>query len=294
LAGLMSRGSERSVRLASRCDVPLFQSIDELPGDIDLACAAVGREGAELVLGLLDHGIPVLCEHPQGPAFVEEALRLAASRDIPFHINGHFCYLPAPRRFIEEACRLRGLAEPAFLELMAHDRSAYGIVEILQNALAGLEPYTFQVTDRSGPFLTLQGSLRNIPVTLRVQNSGILPDASAAYLIDQRITLGFATGVLTQLSIAGPIVWNANYNAGMDPYKALWSPVYEDLELTGWSFQDERVAANLHCIRAIAAQVENGEMPPRQTSQYILEVSRCSRAISELLAGTGPRALSSK
>jgi pyochelin biosynthesis protein PchG len=284
VAGLMSRGSERSVQLASRRNVPHFRSIQELPSDIDLACAALGRNGAESVLRLIDRGIPVLCEHPQTPAFLEDAFRRASCRDIPFHVNGHFCHLSAARSFIEEAGRLRALAEPTFLELMANERSVYGIVDILRSSLAGLEPYTFEAIGRSGPFVTLQGALRNIPVTLHVQSSGMLPDASAAYLVDQRITLGFPTGVLAQLSIAGPVVWNANYNAGMDPNKPLWSPVYEDIQLTGWSLQDQRAEANLHSMRALAAQVESGEIPPNQTAEHILEVSRCSKSIGELLA----------
>ena len=44
LAGILARGSVRSVRLAEQAGVPLFHEVNELDEPIDMACVAVGEE----------------------------------------------------------------------------------------------------------------------------------------------------------------------------------------------------------------------------------------------------------
>ena len=273
-----------------RAGTSLFRSVQELPEGIDLVCAALGRNASDVVLELLHRGLPVLCEHPQRPAFLAQAFQISAARGIPFHINGHFGDLPAAKDFIREGRRRREEAEPVFLAAMLTDRSLYGFIDILRRAVDRLEPCLLQVIGHSGPFRILEGSIRGIPVTLQVQGSvtgpetsDILPDASKAYLVEQRMELGFATGVLTQLSIAGPVFWNANYHAGMDPNEPLGIPLYLNDGLSARSFQQERAAANLHSMRAIAAQAGGGETPSEQTAEHILEVSNVAEAIGEIL-----------
>jgi thiazolinyl imide reductase len=290
VAGLVARGSARSRQLAFARDLPLFMSVQELPEGIDLVCAALGRNASDVVLELLRRGLPVLCEHPQRPAFLKQAFQISAAHGIPFHINGHFAALPAAGNFIREARRRREAAEPVFLAAMLTDRSLYGFIDILRRALDRLEPCLLQLIGRSGPFQTLEGSIRGIPVTLQVQRSvtgpetsDILPDADKAYLVEQRIELGFAAGVLSQLSIAGPVFWNANYHAGMDPNQPLGSPLYLKGGLSAQSFQQERAAANLHSMRALAAQARGGETASEQTAEHILEVSHTAEAIGEIL-----------
>ena len=67
LAGILARGSARSIRIARANGVPLWKTIGDLPPDIDLACAALPSTASGVILELLDRRIPVLCEPGQSP-----------------------------------------------------------------------------------------------------------------------------------------------------------------------------------------------------------------------------------
>lgn len=116
LVGILARGSVRSQQVAREYGVPLYRCVEDLDGGIDLACAAVGASGSDVVHGLLRQGIHVLCEHPQNPTRLESALDAAASRGLSFHVNGHFADLEAARAFTSY-CRREsggGLFRPSF------------------------------------------------------------------------------------------------------------------------------------------------------------------------------------
>ena len=57
LAGIFARGSALSQRVACECAVPLYRSIKDLDPAIDLACAAMGASGADVIIDLLSQGM---------------------------------------------------------------------------------------------------------------------------------------------------------------------------------------------------------------------------------------------
>lgn len=69
VAGILSQGSERSKKCVQYYELPMFESVDQLPPDIDFACvvlrsAMMGGEGTNLSLQLLEKGIHVIQEQP--------------------------------------------------------------------------------------------------------------------------------------------------------------------------------------------------------------------------------------
>ena len=135
LAGILARSSNRSQRLAQRYGVPLYRTTSELPDQIDLACAAMSSSAAPVVLQLLERGIHVLCEHPQRPRFLREALDLAGQRQVRFHVNGHFPDLPAPRSFITRCQQLHQAQPVRLLHIMVTDRTLYTGLDIVIRAI---------------------------------------------------------------------------------------------------------------------------------------------------------------
>jgi thiazolinyl reductase component of yersiniabactin synthetase len=286
LAGILARGSARSQRVACEYRVPLYRCIEDLAPDIDLACAAMGTSGSDVVLSLLARGIHVLCEHPQTPNRLQSAFDAAASRELCFHVNGHFAELGAAVAFVHHCRRQSETAPPSFLHVTATDRSLYAALDILRRVLVSFARSEFHVTSRLPPFTIVQGLLGSVPVTFHLQHGAEgrpLPDGSPAYLVDHRIVAGFYSGTLTLQSMSGPAVWNANPNCAASPTEPLLTVFHEDRSLTAELLYRERVAANLAAIAALAKNIRERVRPPEQTPDYLLEVSRTWETIGGLL-----------
>lgn len=275
-AGLLARGSPRSVALARSQGVPLYRTAEEIPPGIDLACVALGMGAEAVTLALLRRGIPLLCEHPQRPAFLARVLRAARERRTPFHLNGHFPRLEAPRIFIEEARRLVSNEAPAFVHAFATDRSLYGLVDITAHALPDLSAGRFRGLWRRAPFVALRGRLGGASAMFEIQwpNRRRLADGSPDYLLDLRIALGFPSGILSLLSVAGPVVWNENLGRMGAGSKELWKASAGAGRRTWKRFAESRIQANLAALDALAEEVRTGRRPPEQSPEHILAVSR--------------------
>ena len=286
LSGILARGSARSQRAAREYGVPLYRCVDVLPPGIDLACAAVGTSGSDVVLGLLRRGIHVLCEHPRRPSFLQSVLDAASSRRLCFHVNGHFADLDAAAAFISRCRQESGSGSPSFFHATATDRSLYAALDILRRISTSIEPFEFQVTSRLPPFTIVQGLLKGVPATFQIQHSAdgrSLLDGSPRYLVDHRVAVGFPSGILTLLSMNGPAIWNANPNCTKGAARPLFAVAYEDRALTAEVLYRQRVAANLRAITAVAKNICEGVRPPEQTPAYLLEVSRAWEAVGGLL-----------
>ncbi len=283
--GLLARGSERSQKLAGNLRVPLFRTVHELPGRIDLACVALGAAAGDVVLDLLRRGIHVLCEHPRRPDFLKAALETAAAGGAVFHVNAHFGALPAARAFIQEAQERCEAEPPLFLEAMATDRSLYSLLDIVGQALGRLETAGFsRAGGEDRPLVTLRGRLGGVPALFEVQGAlGKLPDGSPEYIVDHRVALGFSEGVLTLLSVSGPVVWN--HNLGRAPGGPLWQPVYLDVDVTARSLHEMRVLVNLEAIELLASHAADGNAPVFQSPEHMLGVSRSWERLSAALSG---------
>lgn len=228
LAGLLSSASARSVRVAEEFNIPLFHSVEDAPQDIELACAALGSRGFPIVLDLIRRRIPVLCEHPLTPNMLDSALDQAKAYSTPLHVNAHFPMLPSARDFAHGLSRPG--ERPAFLDVLATERSLYAALAILFMALGSAEPFEVRSARPGKPFVNVEAMFGGIPLLLRLQcepleepaqnghgvrhalcASKAIPDGDAAYLVDYRITAGLRAGLLTLLSMGGPVIWTANY-----------------------------------------------------------------------------------
>lgn len=282
-AGLLARGSPRSVALARSEGVTLYRTPGEVPEEIDLACVALGMGAEAVTLALLRRGIPLLCEHPQQPAFLARALRTARRQRTPFHVNGHFPALEAPRAFITEVRRLAAGEPLALFHAQATDRSLYGLIDIAAHALADIRPGRFRAVSKQPPFVTLRGRLNGAPALVEIQwPKQRLADGSPDYLLDLRIALGFPSGILTLLSVAGPVVWNGNLGRAAAGAGELWAALGGAGGRTAKSLAESRIQANLAALDALAAEVLTGRRPPEQTPEHILAVSRLWRCWASL------------
>ena len=288
LAGILAQGSARSQQVAAANGVPLYCSTDKLPDDIDLACAAMSSAAWPVVLQLIRRGIHVLCEHPQPANALKKAIDLARERNLQFHVNGHFANLSAPEAFIQHCQRASKLASPELVEVLATERSLYGALDILMSALGSRQPLGVRVLSRRAKFVLLEGTLGKIPLRVSVQVSGKkgkgrLADGSPGYLLDERLTAGFSTGLLTLLSMAGPVVWNSTPAHVLGSDTPLWSVLCEQAPHTVADLREERIRANSEALNSIRHCILGRGTPETQQPQHILQVSKAWESIGRQL-----------
>ena len=288
LSGILARGSRRSRELAASRNVPLFESTKELTGESDIACFAIGSSGSEIIPNLLAMGMHVLCEHPRLKADLDAAFHCASKNHVCFHVNGHFGDLPAPMTFIEKMRTFVPLA-PLHLNVAVTNRSLYAAVDIIRRGLGRLAPFEFAFPTRAGLFACTSGLLAGVPTTFQIQDRsgtrlGPLADRSGDYSSDFQIIAVYPEGVLSLLSLAGPVVWNRNYNRAAGE-EALWSALGRDRAFTAKELRRERVLANLAAIDQLARSIRGSPPASEQTSEHILEVAEVWELLCERLKG---------
>ena len=197
----------------------------------------------------------------------------AASRRL--HVNAHFPELPWPDAFIE---RFRDHARrnaPVSVGIVASDRALYATAAIL--AASGLTTATnLMQSAGQGPFTRILGSMGRTAFDAAIQRTdrSRRADGSPEILIDFRVQVVFAAGVLTLLSPAGPVVWTANGNRVRSPDQPLWESIGDATPVTAEQLLEERIQANRRAIEALVADAGAGATPDRQQPVHLLTVSR--------------------
>ncbi len=286
VAGILARGSARSRALAQACGVPIFLDPDDIPEGCDLACAAMSGAASETLVRLPARGLHVICEHPQKAPVISRAIAAATKAGRVFHLNGHFGDLHAPAEFITRSTR-RGRAGAVFVHVAATDRSLWGAIDIAGRALGRVAPFSCRRAGGTGPFHLIEGELGSVPTSWRIQTSRgpgeTLPDGHPGYLVDIRVEIGFPDGILSLLSVAGPVIWNAGLGrapAG-NPIARLVSLPAESLA----ALEADRVRANLAAIDALAHHVNTGRAPGHQDPGYLTSLAEAWDAMAATLAG---------
>ncbi|KPC62702.1 bifunctional Gfo/Idh/MocA family oxidoreductase/class I SAM-dependent methyltransferase [Streptomyces chattanoogensis] len=216
LAGVLAKGSARSVECARRFGVPLFTDPDQLPDDIDVACVVVrsgvmGGTGTELALRLLRRGIHVVQEQPVHHEDLVVCLREARRHGVRYRLGDLYVRLPAVRRFVAAARTLLAKQSAVYVDAVCSMQVAFPLVHLLGDALAGtVRPW--RITAASGaadaPFALLNGVIGGVPLTVRVQNQVDPADPDNHIHLLHRVTIGTDSGSLTLSDTHGPVLWS--------------------------------------------------------------------------------------
>jgi len=223
LAGVLASGSQRSRRCAEAYGVPLYQSVDEVPDAVELACVVVGGSvtggpGVQLAQSFLRRGIHVLQEHPVHRDELVACHRAAREAGVVYRLNTHYPHVEPVRRFIESANRLVQLQRPLFLDVQVAFQVAYTVFDILGRALPSTKPTWFaplvklpgpEGTARAHPYRSLDGVFGGVPTTFRLQNELVPAEPDNYSHLFHRITLGTEGGHLTLVNTHGPLLWSA-------------------------------------------------------------------------------------
>ncbi|MGW1893517.1 Gfo/Idh/MocA family oxidoreductase [Streptomyces sp. NPDC002004] len=222
LAGIVARGSARSVALAEEYGVPLYLSVDQLPDDVDAACVAVsssvgGGQGAELARGLMERGVHVLQEHPVHPKELADCLRTARSTGTQYLLNTFYPHLEPVRRFVAAARRLVQLRTPVFVDAMCAVQVSFDLLDILGEIFDGVRPWSLTAPAAADgrPLTAVDATVAGVPLTLRVENR-MEPGDDSSSLFLHRITVGTDAGNLTLVNTHGPVIWSPVLRTAQD------------------------------------------------------------------------------
>jgi thiazolinyl imide reductase len=214
LAGILGRGSTRSVECAARHGVPLYTGVAELPDDLDLACVVVrsgvlGGPGDELAAALLRRGLDVVQEHPVHHDAVAAGLRLAAEQGRRYRVGDLYVHLPAVRRFVAAARALLTEQPAVYVDAACSIQVAFPLVHILGAALGGVRPW--RIGEAAGAaddtLRVMTGVVGGVPMVLRVHNEVDPQDPDNHVHLLHRVTIGTAGGALTLQDTHGPVTW---------------------------------------------------------------------------------------
>jgi NAD-dependent oxidoreductase involved in siderophore biosynthesis len=123
----------------------------------------------------------------------------------------------------------------------------------------------------------VKGSIGGVAATFQIQSSVTgnhitLRNGDPRYVVDYRLAMGFPDGVLTMLSVAGPVIWNGNFNRPVGMSRRMWTAIYRR-PLSSFDLYRQRVKANLAAVRSLVRNSRKHVVPEEQTPLHISEVS---------------------
>ncbi|MEU8119215.1 Gfo/Idh/MocA family oxidoreductase [Spirillospora sp. NPDC049024] len=298
LAGILAKGGSRSQACAEEAGVPLWTRVEDVPGDVDMACVVLlgdvnGGPGTAVAAELMARGVHVLQEGPLLRDELATALRAARRNRVVYQVNTHYVHLPSVRSFIAAARALR----PVYVEATCGVQVSYHLFDILGRALGGLRPFDLPAPTGRGPFRTIDGTLAGVPFTLRVQNQLHPADPDNHAHLLHRVTIGADGGTLTLVETHGPVLWSprphlpaearrtTRLDAAADPGLDLPTtsaigpaepPTYREILAALWPEGAHR--AMMRTWRAVS----DGTDPMRE-GQYYLSVGSAWQAMASVL-----------
>ncbi|MFJ5483608.1 Gfo/Idh/MocA family oxidoreductase [Pectobacterium actinidiae] len=224
LAGLLARGSRRAQQLAHDFGIPLYTSLEQVPGDIDIACVVVRStvaqgEGSQLSAGLLNRDIHVLQEHPLHPDDVVKLQALARERGLTYWINSFYPHIPAGRCWIEQASHIRSLLggqTPCSAQLTTSRQLLYSTLDLLLQACGvwDASEVRTEVLDGADDWfvplrLVLPGGCH---AGLRLQTYLDSSNPDMFSLVMHQASLVWPSGYLTLEASYGPVLWTGVFH----------------------------------------------------------------------------------
>jgi yersiniabactin synthetase, thiazolinyl reductase component len=222
LAGLMANGSSRARQLARAFGIPLYTSLDQVPGGFDIACVVVrstivGGSGSKLAEALLRKGLHVIQEHPLHPTELEQLQALASSLGLKYWVNSFYatasagyCWLSAAKYIASE---LKELA--SFAQLSSSRQLLYSSLDLLLQALHH-ESGEVEIAclNKSGPFDQISFSWGGTSISLELQNHIDPSDPDQHSLVTHQCQVGWSAGNLSLAGSYGPVLWAPTFFDG--------------------------------------------------------------------------------
>lgn len=279
LKGILSKGSQRSQRMAKALAVPHYQSTAELPDGLDIACVAVaGEAGFNIASELLQKGLHVIIEHPLGEAQAAPLLQCAEACDRHLFINAHFGDLQASALFLQSFHKAAGQYPLLHLSIDANLRTIYSALDIagrIWGSLDHFEVVPLRPADQTTPVMFEMLGLRSgsFMAHLLVQNYSSPRDDGSATLLNHRISASFPHGNLLLAETTGPVLWYPTITSMPNDSWNSYLPI-DMSNNTLNSLQTQRDTANLQVVYSMIKAIKENQKPTEQQTAYLVSLVR--------------------
>lgn len=225
LVGVFATGSPRSQECARLYDVPLYTRIEDVPQDVDVVCVVVrggllGGPGTELAGQFLKHGFDVIQEHPVHAREIAANVKIARRTGSGFMVNSFYVHVPPVKAFLAACGALRETRAPIWLDAACGFQLAFSMLDMLGRSVGALRPWSFappatlpptaaEAVGAERSFMSVDGCVGGVSMTLRVQNELDPADPDNFAHLMHRLTLGVDAGHLSLVETHGPTLWSA-------------------------------------------------------------------------------------
>lgn len=215
LVGILSRGGQGSCEAAERYGVPLYLNVDEITKDIaDVACVVVkstiiGGEGTDIALKLLNKGIHVIQEQPVHLRDYQECLKAAHSNNCKYSLNTFYPNLSGIREMLDICKRLRDKYSISYIRAECSVQLLFPMLDIIGRAAGGLSGCDFEILsgNKKQRFKVLNGTIKDIPVMLTVDNQIDLTAKESNLTMFHRMQIGTPMGTLMLTDTHSELLW---------------------------------------------------------------------------------------
>lgn len=319
LAGILGKGSERTIQFAREFGVPVYRAVKEVPDNIDIACVAIrstiaGGNGSFIAKELLEKKISVIQEHPVHRRDIEELLETAQKNGVYYHVNSHYVNVEPICTFIDYAIKMNAQSVPMYINIVTAPQITYSILDIIGRAVGGIEPFTFtkpieweheckeKHNGHLQPFKCFQGIFCGVPITYNIQNYIDSSQFDNHYLNMHRISIGNESGSLNLMNTNGPVVWTDSFSIGEENetnsfrlrksafinYKRPTAVVFTPRLAPSLSSVAKREwpDAIVKVIDNMTKHIETGNAPEGQTQNYLINLSHAWLELTKIVGKT--------
>jgi pyochelin biosynthesis protein PchG len=300
LAGIVSRGSEKSCILAKYLEVPLYTRIDDIPSDVNYACVAVrdGAWGSKVAADLLRRGLHVIIEHPITPEYLTPLIEIANRKGLVLNVNSHFSDMPAPIKFTMAMAQLRQHCSIDLISGITSRRTLYAMFDLLGRCVGATPELEFlckaPLPQEHVPperFAFVKGTCCGLEISLQIDRFLSSDDDGSDQLIGGHLICVSQEGTLGIVSHSGPVYWLRSFgsiNSELDVSinEMIRREVGEEIGAVDWNAT--RIKTNLYALSRFEAQIATAIIPTEQTASFLLGVSKSWDCVERAISGSRP------
>ena len=216
LAGILSKGSEHSRRIAEQYSVKCYTDISEPDlKNIDLAVVAVRSllsfgKGGVIAKQIAEKGVTVLEEQPVYFAEAEKILDKVMPGKNAYDICNFYRYMGAVKDFLGKFSELRDKVLINRIRASASIQALYPMLDILYDIVGNHDNTQFRCIDKDRVSI-FKGNDGDTDIYLNIYNEYEPNNMDGSFQLLFSISIETDKGILTLNDPSGPLIWQNHF-----------------------------------------------------------------------------------
>ncbi len=211
LCGILSRGSDRSVKISQEMGVPLYKEVCDVPeGMFDVAFVVirsgiVGGEGQKISEKLLDKHINVVQEQPVHADEAAVLLKSALKNNVSYIVNTFYPYMESSTAFHEKLSEIRENNQIISIDGCCSLPVLLPFIDQIGRTAGLLRPWSIENVFSNGACDFVTGKISGIPFSIRIQGRKS-ESKNQAFVLNQ-INVMTSSGNLIMTDVNDQVIW---------------------------------------------------------------------------------------